>query len=332
MEVTGLARSCGTGVALVASDEPRASVWENTLTERTKASGPSSRDTRESGPIKVAGWRGRLVVLDENEASRAFVCAALDSAGYEAVPVATTIGLRKALETERPTVVVCDVSPPYTYRQIVTGNAAVRAVTLGRAPVVLCGTQPSEQLAILVRACEAVGYVERRTDPAILLQQIRRLLSTSRASVPAESLDEIGSSRPAQPQWKITKLLLIDDSEITLELMQERLRGSGFDVRIALSLGEVQSIIQGWSPNVIVADVNMPDMRGDDLCARLKAAAATRDAVVILCSSMPEARLAEVAEAARADAFVSKGVGLEQFLSAIERACGRISNPVVSFG
>jgi CheY-like chemotaxis protein len=278
----------------------------------------------------IGSGRGRVVVLDENDATRTFVCAALDSAGYEVVPVATTIGLRKALEPERPAVVLCDVSPPLTYDQIVTSLHAVRGVTEGRAPVVLCGSQSSTQLEILVRACQAVGFVERRDDPVVLLRQLQRFVATPRRSVPPERLRELGDRR-SSPQWAIVKLLLVDDSEITLELMQERLRHGGFDVRIALSLGEVQSIIDGWSPNVIVADVNMPDMRGDDLCARIKTAASTRDAIVMLCSGMPEEQLCVVAEAAGADGFVSKGLGLDHFVSSIETMCRRISNPLVSF-
>lgn len=279
----------------------------------------------------VSGSRGRIVVLDENEATRAFVCGALRSAGYEAVPVGTTIGLRKALEPERPTVVVCDVSPPLTYDQIVGAVHVVSTTVEGRAPIVLCGSQSADQLAILTRACQAAGFVERRADPVVLLRQIQRHLSTSRRTLPPERLRELGDAPRSSPQWTIIKLLLIDDSEITVGLMQERLVQSGFDVRIALSLGEVQSIINGWWPNVIVADVNMPDMRGDDLCARLKTAAATRDAMVMLCSSLPPSQLSEIAEAAGADGFVSKGLGLDHLVTSIEAMCRRISNPRVSF-
>jgi two-component system phosphate regulon response regulator PhoB len=102
-------------------------------------------------------------------------------------------------------------------------------------------------------------------------------------------------------------------------------------VRIALALGEVRSIIEGWSPNVIVADVNMPEIRRDDLCARIKAAATTRSAVVMLCSSLPDDELADIALTAGADGFVSKSGGVDHFVAAIEAQCRRISNPVVSF-
>lgn len=274
--------------------------------------------------------RSRVVVVDENEPSRTFVCAALDSAGYEVVPVATTIGLKRALAPERPTVVVCDVSPPLTFHQILTSVGAVHGVAGGRAPVVLCGSQSPEQLEILVRASRAAGFVERRADPHVLLRGIQRFLSVSRPTLAPDSVRRIASAR-SEPQWTIVKLLLVDDSEIALQMMQERLKESGFDVRIALSLAEVQSIIRGWSPNVIVADVNMPEMRGDDLCQRIKTAADTKDAIVMLCSSMHEARLGEIAGAAGADGFVSKNNGLEHFVSSIEAVCRRFSNPVVSF-
>ncbi len=274
----------------------------------------------------VVTSRGRVVVVDENEATRVFVRAALESAGYEVFAAATTIGLRKALAPVRPTVVVCDVSPPLTHVQIVASIRAVRNVTEGRTPIVLCGSQTAAQLSALVHACHADGFVERRDDPVVLLKQMEAFAGAPRRSVTSE----MGSARGA-PQWTVVKLLLIDDSEITLQLMQERARQGGFDVRIALSLAEVRSIIHGWSPNVIVADVNMPDMRGDDLCARLKIEAATRDAIVLLCSSMAEDKLATIADAAGADGFVSKSLGLDSFVSTIESMCGRISNPQVTF-
>ena len=207
---------------------------------------------------------------------------------------------------------------------------AVQSVTEGRATLVLCGSQPADQLTRLVRACQAAGYLERGADPIVLLKQLQRVVGLPRRAVPTERLNALGQL-PRAPQWNIVKILLIDDSELTLELMQERLRLGGFDVRIAFSLGEVRSIIQGWSPNLIVADVKMPDMRGDDLCSRLKAAAATRSAVVVLCSSMPDAELATIADRAGADGFVSKSLGIDHFVARIEAMCRRDSNPRVSF-
>src|ERR1700735_2845299 len=93
------------------------------------------------GSGEVTSSRGHVVVLDENEGSRIFVCSALASAGYESIGVATTLGLRKALRPERPAVVLCDVSPPLTYQQAVANVRGAKDVTEGLAPIVLSGSQ-----------------------------------------------------------------------------------------------------------------------------------------------------------------------------------------------
>jgi hypothetical protein len=53
--------------------------------------------------------------------------------------------------------------------------------------------------------------------------------------------------------------------------------------------------------------------------------------MVMLCSSLPDVQLGEVADAAGADGFVSKSNGLDHCAAYIEAQCRRISNPVVSF-
>jgi hypothetical protein len=141
------------------------------------------------------GSRGRVVVVDENEASRIFVCAALESASYEAVPVATIIGLRKALEPARPSTLLCEVSPPQSVTHVVASVQAYHDVASGRAPVVLCGSQSADQLAALVRACNAIGYVERRDDPIVLLKQLQHLVGKPRRSIPPQRLQEISEPR-----------------------------------------------------------------------------------------------------------------------------------------
>jgi CheY-like chemotaxis protein len=245
----------------------------------------------------------KLVLVDDDDSTRQGTLELLQGAGYDAVGVATTLGLRKAVSPQ--CTVLCDVSPPRTFHQIVEMAQAVRAIAGERTSIVLYGSQPAVQLSILVRACAAAGFVERSRDPDVVLSRLARL-----CALPAP-----------QPRGSI-KLLLIDDDELTLEVMQARLRVGGYDVRIALSLGEVQSIIRGWQPAAIVADVNMPDMRGDDLCSRLKAAAATRDAIVVLCSSLPDAELEQVARAAGADGWVSKDKGVERIVSSLQTALG----------
>jgi CheY-like chemotaxis protein len=221
-------------------------------------------------------------------------------------------GLRRLRRTDRPALVLCDVSPPRSDQEILEAVDAIRSEAHDRWRLAIMGVQPVEELERLARASKT-WVVSRGADPFVMLRDVECLIS--------------GRSGDLAPS--AVKLLLVDDSEVTLQLMQERLCDAGFDVRIAVALGEAPSILRGWSPNVIIADVNMAEMRDDDLCARLKARIPA-EVLVVLCSSIPEEELAPLARAAGADGFVSKSQGLDVLVRRIAETCRTLSEPVVS--
>jgi DNA-binding response OmpR family regulator len=275
---------------------------------------------------------GRVVVVDEEEGTRARTSGALRQAGYDVVGVASPLGVRRAIRDGNCVLIVCDVSPPTTFDAVLERVRAVRDVAADRCPIAICGAQTRSQLSILARACRAAGFMTHAGGPDDLIRGVQALVPARRAELPAAEWgkNEAGSGRRQSGSWALVKLLLIDDSEITLQLMQAHLRQAGFDVRIAMALAELHSILTGWSPNVIVADVNMPEIRGDRLCARLKARVTSDDVLVLLCSSMSERELESLAEAAGADGFVSKEQGLGHFVDRVQAYCRRLSDPIIS--
>lgn len=281
--------------------------------------------------------RRLVVVVDDDDGSRDAVCRSLRTVGYDVMGVASPLGLQRAYRqgTRTPALIACDVSPPISFDVVVERVDSLRHAAEGQWPVAIYGSQSRSHLSILARACRAVGFMSRGEDPEAVPRGVAQLLPLRRAEIVTESWGHAQrpeSPAPARPRsdWTLTKLLLIDDSEITLQLMQARLRRAGFDVRIAVALGELRSILRGWSPNVIVADVHMPEMRGDELCSRLKATVAGGDVIVLLCSSLAEGELRAIAEAAGADGFVSKELGLDHFVDRIHAYCQRFSDPILS--
>jgi DNA-binding response OmpR family regulator len=259
--------------------------------------------------------RARILAVDEDGASLADACVFLHRAGYEVVGV-TRANVSPVLLREAPKLVLFDVSAAATLDDALAGVRHLNGVTDSRYPIFLTGVQSRSELSTLARACWAAGWFKRPLLEDEVLPILEMLVPTRRdtAVVPSAS----------------AKVLLIDDSEVVLELIQERLKDAGIDVRIAVALGEVRSIVQGWSPNVVVADVNMPDIRGDDLCARLKATTG-RDVLVMLCSGMPEEELREVARRAGADGFLPKGIGIDALVDRITSMCARRSEPQIAF-
>jgi CheY-like chemotaxis protein len=129
----------------------------------------------------------------------------------------------------------------------------------------------------------------------------------------------VGSN--GESSWRV---LLIDDSEIALMIEQAHLTGAGFDVRTAMSLDEFDTVLADWSPDVILTDVEMPDIDGGSLCRMLKARIETKNAPVVLFSGLSEEKLACLAEEVGADAYVSKENGLDRLVERLEDLCSSI--------
>jgi len=108
------------------------------------------------------------------------------------------------------------------------------------------------------------------------------------------------------------KVLLIDDSEISLHFVAGVLQRAGFDVRTAGDVHELGAVLGDWRPHVILTDVNMPGMSGVELCRLLKSSYETAHVPVVLFSSNTPEALEEMARDCDADGFLSKSNGLDQ--------------------
>jgi CheY-like chemotaxis protein len=210
-------------------------------------------------------------------------------------------------------VVIRDVSLPRTWRDVSEDHLVLRAIVGDRCPIVLYGDRGEPEFSELEWSGRPALHIPSGLGACKLVSLLKRLMPSTAALRPTSPPSHPDLSAAALPN----RMLLIDDSEITLEIMQERLTSSGFDVRIALSLGEIRSMVANWAPNIIVADVVRPDIPGDELCSRLKTTVCRSDVLVILCSSLPDKQLMALARMAKADGYVSKAYGLEEFVDRV---------------
>lgn len=77
------------------------------------------------------------------------------------------------------------------------------------------------------------------------------------------------------------RILLIDDSEDIHHLVRARLKGLGVEVLDANEGTRGLEMVREIEPDLILLDVNMPDISGFDLCKQLKDDAQTHDIPVI---------------------------------------------------
>jgi CheY-like chemotaxis protein len=107
------------------------------------------------------------------------------------------------------------------------------------------------------------------------------------------------------------RILLIDDSEITLEMERSLLESRGYDVRATSTLMEFERVLAEFQPNLILTDIHMPEVQGTDICRTLKNEYKTQDIPIVLFSSLNDEELAALAEQVGADGYLSKAHGLE---------------------
>jgi len=115
------------------------------------------------------------------------------------------------------------------------------------------------------------------------------------------------------------KILLVDDTELFLDLEKSYLARSSFTITTARSGPEALAIIYSNRPTLVILDLLMPGMDGDEVCQKIKSDPLTNTIPVIMVSSNQSPDLRERCYAAGCDAYISKPLKREELLDTIEK-------------
>jgi DNA-binding response OmpR family regulator len=120
------------------------------------------------------------------------------------------------------------------------------------------------------------------------------------------------------------RVLVIDDSEIVLEMASEALIAKGYGVSTAVSARDADRFIYGDSrPDVIIIDVMMPALDGDRKTRMLKDDSATSGIPVLLLSSKSEEELSQLVAESGADGYIRKPFTFRDMLEGVEAATAK---------
>jgi CheY-like chemotaxis protein len=113
------------------------------------------------------------------------------------------------------------------------------------------------------------------------------------------------------------RVLVVDDSPVAAQALADVLEVRGFEVRTATSLGAVMTMCASFSPAVLVADVQMPNLDVAELCQRFREVTRGQRTAILLISGRSEAELRDRLDAIRPEAFVSKLAGADEVVSRV---------------
>ena len=81
------------------------------------------------------------------------------------------------------------------------------------------------------------------------------------------------------------KILIVDDQLENLRLLAEILIGEGYEIRKAINGSTALMGVETFAPDLILLDVNMPELDGYQVCQKLKNNRATRNIPIIFLSA-----------------------------------------------
>lgn len=114
------------------------------------------------------------------------------------------------------------------------------------------------------------------------------------------------------------RVLIVDDEENIRLVLKTLLRKHGYEVDVAASAEAALSLVDSFSPDVILTDVRMPNMSGLELLRELKAR--EHLATVIVMSAYGSLELAIEAMKAGAYDYVGKPFKADEVVLALRKA------------
>jgi DNA-binding response OmpR family regulator len=115
-----------------------------------------------------------------------------------------------------------------------------------------------------------------------------------------------------------SRVLVLDDSPVLLELTTKSLLSVGVDATGALDLAELDRKLSSTNFDLILVDVKMPEVFGDDVLDFLRSQRRIQSKLVLY-SDLPEPELAEKARNCAADGYICKANGLEHAVADVLR-------------
>lgn len=139
------------------------------------------------------------------------------------------------------------------------------------------------------------GSITAHLDIANLLMQ-----STSRRALPVNTEQTVASvdNRP--------KILIVDDSLSVRNTLEEFIVDLGYVPKTARDGIEAVDMLNDFQPNVILTDLEMPNMNGVELTSHIRSRADMKQLPIIMITSRSQAKHKELAVQAGVDEYVTK--------------------------
>jgi DNA-binding response OmpR family regulator len=82
------------------------------------------------------------------------------------------------------------------------------------------------------------------------------------------------------------KILITDDSKLTLEILKDIFKEKGYQVVTAGLAEECLKVVKNENPDIILSDINLPEIDGFMLCSKLRNEFDFKNKIILMTGNM----------------------------------------------
>jgi len=121
------------------------------------------------------------------------------------------------------------------------------------------------------------------------------------------------------------QILVVEDNEKNMKLFRDVLSATGYRTLEATTGGEAVEMAMEHTPDLVLMDIQMPDMDGVEALRRLRADARTASLRVLAVTAQAMRGDREQFLAAGFDGYLSKPVSVQELLGTVRRYCDGVA-------
>ena len=127
-----------------------------------------------------------------------------------------------------------------------------------------------------------------------------------------------------EPADEKRRILVVDDDPIIVETIVQSLEEDDFDYEVISASDGFEAGLQvnHFKPHLLILDIMMPDIKGYEVCRRIKTSEETKDTKIIVLSAYLDEEKFEKMKEYGADVCFSKPLPLSQLKGEVARLLG----------
>jgi PAS domain S-box-containing protein len=267
--------------------------------------------TPETKPAPTLRRSGSIVLVEDNSDVASTMVVALKQAGYRVTLFADAFSALAGLSHSNPHAILLDIGLPGMDGYELAAKLKEKPNLRHALFIAISGFKRRQT------AEAGADFDHYFTKPVDLCSLINLLGST-----PARAEQAAAAAAATAPEKTALRVLLIDDHAALSAAMAELLNREGLEVRTALSGEEGLKFAADFRPQLILCDLNLPDMTGQEVIRRLGSNPVARHVYSVILTAMSAAEIRIFNDEAKnmgVDEFIPKPLTPEVIHSLVAR-------------